>query len=159
FKFRFKFRETLGMVESGQIVEAVGERRPAGLLDFQPRKSGGPVARTFAELAERHLASRKSQHRTLRRHHALAARDEIVQRRNQLALGEVARRAEDHHRAWRRRLGSLYGQQIVHVAAAFLTCLRGASLTDKCDTFSIFMKKPTFRNAAMHTVSTLAPVS
>ena len=108
FKFSFKFCETVGTVEAGQVVEAVGELRPARLVDLQARESGRPVVRAFAEIVERHFAPRESQHRALRRHHALAARDEIVQRRNQLALGEIAGRAENHDRAWRRRLRSLY---------------------------------------------------
>src|ERR1700731_3724690 len=56
FKFCFKFYKTVGRVEPRQVIETVGELRPACLVNFQPRIFDGPVVRAFPEIVERHLA-------------------------------------------------------------------------------------------------------
>src|SRR5713101_2382521 len=111
---RFEPHEPVGLVEAGEIVQARGEIAPAFTIEFEARETGGPFARAFTKLLDRHRAPREAEYGKIARSHLLSARPQIIERGNQLALSQVARSPEYHNSAWRGRFCFGYLKYLVH---------------------------------------------
>src|SRR5271163_1152350 len=79
--------EAIGPVETGEIIETLSKLSPGVLIDLEPRIFDRGVMRALAKLIDRHRTAGKAQHSEVPRRNIMAARLQIIQRGDQLALG------------------------------------------------------------------------